>query len=217
MPQLPEIKEETALGIDLGIKSFATLSNGTKIDNPKHLKQNLKTLRKQSAILSGKKKGSNNREKQRIKVAKTYEKVTNARKDFQHKLTHKLAHDNQVQTIVVEDLDIKGMLGHKKYSRHIQDCAWGQFLQFLEYKCKWYGKNFIQIGRFEPSSKLCTCGQINHELQLSERNWTCKSCHASHDRDILASQNIKRIGLEQPKFKLVEICSSKSVKQEITT
>jgi putative transposase len=102
------------------------------------------------------------------------------------------------------------MLKNKKLARHIQDCSWYQFQTFLKYKCDWYGKNFIQIGRFEPSSKLCTCGNVNHELKLKDRTWTCSVCKTKHDRDILASNNIKQIGLGQPKFTPVENYNSDS-------
>ena len=214
LPVKPLIIESTTVGIDLGITNFATISNGLKIDNPRHLKTQLTKLRRENKRLSNKQKGSKNRDKQRIKLAKVYEKVTNCRKDFQHKLSYKLTHDNQVDTIVMETLSIKEMTKNRKLARHIQDCSWYQFQTYLKYKCEWYGKNFIQIGKYEPSSKLCSCGIINRELTLKDRNWTCKVCGITHDRDILASNNIKKIGLVQPESTPVESCNSDSLKQE---
>ena len=210
----PEIKEETTIGIDLGITNFIALSTGEKIDNPKHLKHKLKKLKAEHRKLSRKQQGSNNREKQRIKLTKVYEKVTDSRKDFHHKLSHKLTHDNQVNTIIMETLDIKKMMKNERLAQHIQDCSWYQFQTFLNYKCDWYGKNFIQIGQYEPSSKLCTCGVINRELTLKDRVWTCKECDTIHDRDILAVNNIKKIGLGQSKFTSVENRNSDSLKQK---
>lgn len=209
-PDKPKIKEKTTIGIDLGITNFITISTGEKVDNPRHLIKALKRLARENRKHSRKTKGGKNKEKQRIKLAKVYEKVTGCRKDFHHKLSHKLTHDNQVKTIVMETLSINNMLKNKKLSRHIQDCSWYQFQTFLKYKCDWYGKNFVQIGRFEPSSRLCTCGNVNHELKLKDRTWTCKVCKTKHDRDILASNNIKQIGLGQPKFTPVENCNSDS-------
>lgn len=214
LPTKPKIAEKSTIGIDLGLKHFATLSNGTKIENPKPLKRFLKKLKKQQRQLSKKTKGSNNRNKQRIKVAKTHEKITNCRKDFHHKLSHKLTHDNQVKTICMETLSTKDMMKNKDVDerdeyrflekmRHqqISDVGWNSFTNILKYKCDWYGKNFIQIGRYEPSSKLCSCGYINHSLTLKDREWTCPACKITHDRDILAANNIKFIGLEQPESK----------------
>lgn len=214
LPLKPKVEETKTIGIDLGISHFATISNGEKIDNPRLLKIKLDRIMRESRKLSRKQKESKNRDKQKIKLAKLHEKVTNSRKDFHHKLSYKLTHDKQVDTIVMETLSIQNMMKNKKLSRHIGDCAWFQFQTFLKYKCDWYGKNFIQIGRFEPSSKLCSCGVVNHQLTLKDREWTCQSCGLTHDRDILASNNIKHIGLGQPEYKLVESCVSDSLKQE---
>jgi len=214
IPIKPIVKEKTTVGIDLGISNFATISNRAKIDNPRYLKIKLNRLRRLSKQHSHKQKGSKNRDKQRIKLAKLHEQITNSRKDFQHKLSHQLTHDKQVDTIVMETLSIKQMSKNHSLARHIQDCAWYQFQTFLKYKCEWYGKNFIQIGRYEPSSRLCSCGVINHELVLNDRNWTCKACGVTHDRDILASNNIKQIGLVQPESKPVKSDFSCSLKQE---
>lgn len=198
LPIKPKVVEKSTIGIDLGLKHFAILSNGTKIENPKPLKRFLKKLKKQQRQFSKKTKGSNNRNKQRIKVAKTHEKITNCRKDFHHKLSHKLTHDNQVKTICMETLSTKDMMENSYMARQIADVGWNTFTNILKYKCDWYGKNFVQIGRFEPSSKLCSCGYINQTLTLKDREWTCPSCKITHDRDILAANNIKKLGLGQP-------------------
>jgi putative transposase len=198
LPTKPKIAEKSTIGIDLGLKHFATFSDGTKVENPKPLKRFLKKLKKQQRQLSKKTKGSNNRNKQRIKVAKTHEKITNCRKDFHHKLSHKLTHDNQVKTICMETLSTKDMMENSYMARQIADVGWNSFTNILKYKCGWYGKNFVQIGRFEPSSKLCSCGYINQTLTLKDREWTCPSCNITHDRDILAANNIKKLGLGQP-------------------
>ena len=123
----------------------------------------------------------------------------------------------------METLSIKSMMKNRRLAKHIQDCSWYQFQEFLKYKCEEQGKNFIQIGRYEPSSRLCSCGEINHKLTLKDRTWTCESCGIAHDRDILAANNIKQIGLGQPELKPeqssgptpVESCDCGSVKQEI--
>jgi putative transposase len=194
-PKLPKPNEDKTLGIDLGIKNFATFSDGVVIENPKHLKKRLKQLKRQQRRLSRKKKGSNNRNKQRIKLAKIYEKVSNCRKDFLHKLTHEIAEKQGYTSIAIEDLSVKDMMEkgkENKLSKHIADAGWGYFRQFLTYKCERVGKNLLVIGRFEPSSKLCSCGYLNNSLTLKDREWDCPECKKHHKRDNLAAQNIKR-------------------------
>ena len=192
-----EIKEKTTVGIDLGLKDFAILSDGRKISNPKYLKNNLKKLQVLQKRLSRKQKGSSNRNKARIKVARQYEKISNMRKDFLHKLTYQLTHENQVSTICIEDLAVSNMIKNHKLARSISDVSWSNFRTLLEYKCELYGKNLLVIGRFEPSSKMCTCGYINRELTLADREWTCPICKTHHDRDILAANNIKKFALSK--------------------
>ena len=226
LPELPLLDIGRALGIDLGLTHFATLSNGTKIDNPRYLKHMLAKLRYEQHILSRKQKGSQRYEKQRIKVAKVYEKITNQRMDFLHKLTTRLVNDSQVDTFCLEDLNIAGMLKNHSLARSIADVSWSKFIQLLTYKCSWYGKNLLFIGRFEPSSKLCECGKINHDLKLSDREWYCQHCGLVHDRDILAANNIKHfafntqnmlyIGSDRSKYKPVENESFHSAKREIS-
>lgn len=190
-PKFEQLDESRTLGLDLGLTHFLTDSNGNKIQNPKPLRKNLKKIKKQHKQLSRKKKGSNNRNKARLRLAKTYEKVTNIRHDFLHKLTTSLVKNQDYGTIVIEDLDVSEMVKNKQLAQSIQDVGWYKFRQFLTYKCEWYGKNLLTIGRFEPSSKLCSCGHYNKDLKLSERTWECPSCYTVHDRDVLAANNIK--------------------------
>lgn len=189
IPEIPE-KNKT-LGIDLGIKSFLTDSDGNTIENPKYLECSLNKLKKQQRILSKKKKDSNNRNKQRIKVAKIHEKIANQRKDFLHKITRKLVDNQNYTSIAIEDLKVQKMMQNNYCARYISQAGWYTFRQYLEYKCNWYGKNLLIIGQFEPSSKLCTCGYYNKSLKLTEREWKCPKCNIIHDRDILAANNIK--------------------------
>lgn len=191
------IKEKTTIGIDLGIKDFAILSNGEKIKNNKFLKNSEQRLKILHRRLSRKQKRSKNRIKAKFKLAKLYEKIKNQRLNFLHKFTYQLTHDNQVQTIAIEDLNVNGMLKNHCLAKSISDVAWSEFRRQLNYKCEWYGKNLIVIGRFEPSSKMCSCGEINKELKLSDRKWTCQKCGLTHDRDLLASQNIKKFALQK--------------------
>ncbi len=194
-PSKLEIKEAATIGIDLGIKHFAILSNGIKIDNNKFLINSLKKLRVEQRSLSRKVKGSKRREQQKLKVAKLHERVANQRKDFLHKLSTQII--NEYDSIAIENLNVAGMIKNTKLSKHIADASWGTFEKLLKYKAEWYGKNILQIGRFEPSSKMCSCGKVNNDLKLSQREWICGHCGAKHDRDILAANNIKKFGLGQ--------------------
>lgn len=195
LPKKPKITEKTTIGIDLGIKTFATISDGRKIDNPKFLDKSLKQLKRQQRRLSRKIKGSKNKEKQRLKTALLFEKTTNQRSDFLHKISHQLTHENQVKSIAIEDLNVSGMLKNRYLARTISEVSWREFRRQLEYKCDWFGRNLLVIGRFEASSKTCSCGYVNQELKLSDREWTCLECKTKHDRDLLASQNIKIFAL----------------------
>jgi putative transposase len=216
LPTKATMSEETTIGIDLGLTHFLTTSKGEKINNPRYLKNKLKSLKRSQRNLSRKKKGSNNYKKQKLRLAKKHEKVTNERKDFHHKVSTTLVRDNQTNTLVMETLDVKGMQKNRWLSQSISDVGWGEFVSMIKYKCDWYGKNFIQIGQYEPSSKLCSCGEINHNLKLKDRIWTCPHCNTTHDRDILASNNIKQIGMGQPEFMPVEGKVTSSVNQETT-
>ena len=191
----------TAVGIDVGLKHFATLSDGSKIDNPKFLFHSLKRLRVEQRTLKrrfrkGAKEQSKGYQKQKLVVAKLHEKVSNQRKDFLHKTSTAIV--KQFDTVVMEDLNIVGMVKNKNLSRSIADVGWSMFENQVRYKCEWYGKNFEQIGRFEPSSKICSsCGQHKGELVLSEREWTCAKCETKHDRDLNAAINIRNFGLSK--------------------
>lgn len=196
--ELPEkfpITENASIGIDVGIKYFAVLSNGEVIQNPKYLEDSEKRLKVLQKRFSRKQKDSKRREKARIALAKQYEKVTNRRNDFLHKLSSRIVRENQ--TIIIEDLNVEGMARNHSLSKHIYSVSWGEFFRQLQYKCDWYGRNLVKIGRFKPSSKMCKCGYINKDLKLSEREWICPSCGRHNDRDLLAAQNIKQFGLEK--------------------
>ena len=191
------LEYDKAIGIDVGIKTYATLSSGVKIDNPKYFVKSQKKLAKLQRDLSRKKKGSNNRNKQRIKVALQYEKITNQRLDFIHKVTRQLVDENQVTTFCLETLNVKGMMSNRRLSKSIGDASWSTFVNALTYKSGWLGKNILHIGRFSPSSKVCdVCGVINSKLKLSDREWTCE-CGATHDRDVLAARNIKHFAFSE--------------------
>lgn len=147
--------------------------------------------------LSRKQKGSANRNKARIRVARLQEYIANCRRDNLHKITHALTHDSQVRTICMEDLNVKGMIRNHHLAQSVADASFGMFLTMLEYKCKWYGVNLVKIDRFAPSSKTCgKCGYVYKGLKLSERSWTCPNCGTRHDRDFNAACNIKEFGLK---------------------
>ena len=189
--------EKTGLlvGIDLGIKDFVITSDGFKYKNNRYTKQYSTELKTQQQHLSRKIKNSNHYNKQRLKVAKIYKKITNSRKDNLHKVSLDLV--RKYDTIFLEDLNIKDMIKNHKLSKHIQDCSWGTFITYLEYKSLWNDKQVIKIDRFFPSSKTCSkCGYINHSLDLSIREWTCPSCKTKHDRDFNASKNILNEGFK---------------------
>lgn len=194
VPAQAPVNAATTVGIDVGLKDFATLSTGEKIANPRFLLKSLKRLRRLSRQHSNKKKGSNNRAKSRLRLARQHERVRHQRTDFLQQVSTRIVRENQ--TVAVENLNIRGMQQNRKLSRAIVDVAWGSFLVMLKYKCQWAGKNYVEIGRFDPSSRLCTCGVVNRELTLRDRQWTCKSCGSTHDRDVLAANNIKRFALQ---------------------
>ena len=184
----PVIKTNKSVGIDLGIKDFLVLSNGSKIKNHRFLKNYEKILALNQKNLSRKTKGSNRYEKQRIKVARIHEKITNSRMDLIHKTTNNLINDFDI--IYLEDLNVKGMIKNHKLSKAISDVSWGKFIDILEYKASWNDKQVIHIDRFFPSSKTCSkCGWINNNLTLKDRTWACK-CGSVHDRDFNAAINI---------------------------
>ena len=190
--QLPKV--EKSIGLDMGITTLIATSNGDKIANPKHFKQLRQKLKKVQKALSRKQKGSNNRHKARLMVAKVHAQITDTRKDFLHKLTTQLVRENQ--TIVVENLAIKNMVKNHKLAGSISDASWGELIRQLAYKCEWYGRELIEIDRWFPSTKRCgSCGHIVDKMPLNVREWECPKCGANHDRDINASKNILAAGL----------------------
>ena len=189
---LPKCSNE--IGVDLGVTSLVALSDGEKIANPKGFNAKRRKLKKAQKALSRKQKGSNNRHKARLKVAKVHQEIADARKDFLHKLTIRLVRENQ--TIAVEDLGLKNMVKNRKLALSITDASWGELVRQLEYKCDWYGRTLVKIDRWVPSSKRCgKCGHIVEKLPLNIREWDCPNCGARHDRDINAAQNILAAGL----------------------
>ena len=197
--QKPNIGD--AIGIDVGIKDFIVMSNGEKVVNPKFFKKSLKKLKKEQRRLSRKKVGSNNRNKQRVIVARCHERVSNQRIDFLHKLSTKLVRDNQTNTFCMENLSVKNMMKNKRLSQSIGDVSWSKFVELMKHKCEWNGKNLLFIGRFDASSKTCSCcGKINRELKLKDRVWACIGCGVEHDRDVNAAINIREFAFHEKNF-----------------
>lgn len=188
-------KSNKAIGLDLGIKDFCITSDGDKYVNPKYLNKSLKKLAKLQKELSRKTKGSSNRNKARIKVAKLQAHITNRRRDFTHKLSTKLIVESDI--ICIEDLQVKNMIKNHKLARNIADVSWSEFVRELEYKANWYGRTIIKIDMLYPSSQLCNCCGFKYSStkDLSVRDWICPNCGDSHDRDVNAAKNILDEGL----------------------
>jgi putative transposase len=192
------------IGLDLGVKEFAITSKGEKFENPRYFQKSLRRLKIRQRRLSRKNKGSSNRNKARLVVAKIHEKVANQRQDYQHKISRKLVSENQ--RISAESLNIKGMVKNRKLAKQISDVAWGNFLTMLEYKGDIYGCEIHYVDRFFPSSKRCSnCGYIKQDLTLAIREWECSECKSFWDRDINAALNLmlfseSKIPLEEGKF-----------------
>ncbi|WP_371577345.1 RNA-guided endonuclease InsQ/TnpB family protein [Streptomyces sp. NBC_01314] len=190
---LPAPATASAVGIDAGITSLATLSTGEKITNPRHERRDRARLAKAQRELSRKEKGSNNRARGRVKVARIHARITDRRRDFLHELTTRLVRENQ--TVVIEDLSVRNMVKNHTLARAVSDAAWTDMRLMLEYKCAWYGRELVVIDRWFPSSKLCgSCGAVRAKLPLHVREWTC-GCGAVHDRDVNAAKNILAAGL----------------------
>lgn len=197
IPEKPTIKN--GVGVDLGLTTFATLSTGEKISNPKFLAASLKRLKVLQRRASNKKKGGVNRKKAYKKVYALHERIANKRNDFLNKVSTKLIRDNQTDTICLETLAVKNMVKNHSLAQAIVDVSWSEFVRQLEYKGKWYGKNIIRIDRFFGSSKTCSnCGNQKDQLDLSERIWECANCGSVHDRDINAAINIRNSGMGSP-------------------
>lgn len=191
----------TSVGIDLGIKSLLTLSDGTSIDNPKWIRSNEKQLKKLHKQLSKKQKGSNNRNKLRLRLAKKHEQIKNQKQDFLHNITTKIINENQV--IVLEDLNVSGMMKNHKLAKSIQELGLYEMRRQLEYKSQWYNREIVFVDRFFPSSKTCSCcGWKNNNLKLSDREFICEGCGLIIDRDENAAINIENEGLRLRELKL---------------
>lgn len=189
IPTKPHITEQTTVGIDLGIKSYMVTSDGVEFENPKYLRKAQSKLKFTQRKYS---KHKGKRTKHRLAIL--HEKVANQRKDFLHKVSTQLIKNHD--SIAIEDLNIAGMVKNHCLAQSITDASWYTFVTTLEYKANWYGKNILRIGRFDPSSKTCSCcGSINKELTLQDREWTCKSCGSLLNRDINAAINIKNFAL----------------------
>jgi len=185
---------DQTVGIDLGLKHYAVLSTGEKMENPKYLRNAQVRLAVLQRRLDRKKKGSQNRNKARLKVARCHQKIADQRKDFQHQLSSRLVRENQA--LAVESLNVDGMVKNHSLARAISDAGWGTFISMLAYKCREAGKTLLKIGVFEPSSKTCSvCGYRKADLTLKDRVWACPDCGRVHDRDLNAAINIKQFAL----------------------
>jgi putative transposase len=195
--ELNQRSGDKTLGIDLGLKDFAIVHDGeefTKYSNPRHLKRHEKNLARKQKKFARKVKGSKSRQKHKKLVAKVHERVSNSRQDFLHKLSRKLVNESQI--IVVENLNVRGMVRNWKLSKSISDVGWGMFVNFIDYKLKAKDGQLVEVGRFFPNSKTCSCcGHIVDELPLDIREWDCPSCNIHHDRDENASENIRAEGI----------------------
>ena len=206
---LPETTAD--VGIDVGLKMLAVCSNGKTLENPRPLMKAEKRLKLKQRRLSRKVKGSNNRGKQRIKVAKQHAKIRDMRTDTIHRFTTVTIRENQA--VYVEGLNVAGMLKNHRLAKHIADASFAEVFRQLEYKAKWFGRDFIELGQFFPSSKLCNnCGHLLLELPLSVREWTCPQCGSKHDRDgnaatviLLAGRYLRATGSDARKVNAYEI------------
>lgn len=188
-------KTGKSVGIDLGLKSFATLSDGVVIDNIKFFREKQSEIAKIQRHLSRKNKGSNRHRKNKIKIARLYNKIANKRNNFLHNVTTSLV--NNYDVICIEDLNVSGMLSNHKLAKAISDTSFSMFKSMLEYKCNWYGKELVVIDRFYPSSKTCSkCGWKKEDLTLSDRVFKCENCGIEIDRDLNAAINIQRVGVD---------------------
>lgn len=187
-----KVKTNKEVGIDLGIKTFSTQSDGVEINNPKFLNKNQIKLRRMQQHFSRKQKGSNRKNKCRLKIAKLHQKITNQRDWFLHNYSASLI--NNYDTIFIEDLNVSGMLKNHCLAGAISDVSWSKFTSMLNYKAEWYGKDVVKVSRFFASSKTCECGVKNDNLKLSDREWVCEACGLVNSRDLLAANNILKEG-----------------------
>jgi putative transposase len=193
-PHRQVMTEGKAVGVDVGLTHFAITSDGSKFDNPRYFAKRQRNLKRKQQNLSRQTKGSQNRKKARLAVAKVHSKVARCREDFLHKLSRKIVNENQV--IVLESLNVKGMVKNHNLAKAISDVGWGQFCTMLKYKAQSEGKTYVEIDRWFPSSKTChVCLNRVDNLTLDVRAWTCQHCRTHHDRDLNAAINIKNEGL----------------------
>lgn len=192
---------ERSIGLDVGISALVTDSDGNTIANPRTINRFQKRMRQAQKALSRKVKGSNNRRKAKVRVARIHARIADIRQNHLHQLSTRLIRENQ--TIVVEDLNIRGMVKNHSLARAISDASWSELMRQLSYKAEWYGRKLVKVDRFFPSSKTCSeCGHLLDKLPLSVRSWECPSCGATHDRDHNAARNILAAGLA------VEVCGA---------
>jgi putative transposase len=190
----PKPAVQGSVGIDLGLTHFATLSTGEKIAAPKTFRKHEAKLARLQRRLAKKQKGSKRQEKARLKVARLHARITDARRDFLHKLSTRMINENQV--IAVESLSVSNMQKNRCLGKSISDAGWSEFLRQLEYKARWYGRELIGIDRWYPSSKRCSeCGHIVSKMPLNVREWACPECGTVHDRDVNAARNVLAAGL----------------------
>jgi putative transposase len=183
-----------AVGIDAGITSLLTLSTGEKVANPRHERRDRLRLARAQRNLARKVKGSANRQKARVKVARVHARIADRRRDHLHKLSTRIIRESQA--VIIEDLPVRNMVRNHCLARAISDASWSEFRRMLEYKADWHGRTVVAVDRFYPSSKTCSaCGAITAKMPLSVRDWTCAACGAAHDRDINAARNIRAAGL----------------------
>jgi len=187
-------KTGRSVGLDLGLTHALITSHGQKFDNPRYYRSSIARLRREQKALSRKQPRSNNRRKQRRKVARLHARIADMRRDWSHKLTTDLV--RRYDLIAIESLNVKGMVKNHNLAQAISDVSWGEIKRQLRYKALWYGKQFVEISQWEPTSKTCsTCGQKRHSLTLSVRDWVCDGCGAVHDRDVNAAVNVQAAGL----------------------
>lgn len=197
----PAAPTDTALGIDLGLRHFATLSTGEKIDNPRHLRRAEKNLKRKYQQHARKQAGSRNKEKARLKLARAHARVADARKDFLHNLSRRLVNENQA--IIVEDLNKRGMMKNRKIAKSVADAGWQSFIGMLAYKAASDGKPLVKVGRYFPSTRTChDCKHVGPVIGMGAAEWDCPACGTVHDRDLNAARNIRDEGLRL----MAEVC-----------
>ena len=190
----PDTGEAHVVGLDAGLTSLVTLSSGEKLANPRHERRDQQRLAKAQRGLARKQRGSRNRERARRKVARVHARIADRRRDHLHQLTTRLVRENQ--TVVIQDLHVRGMTANHALARAISDAAWSELRRQLEYKCTWYGRDLVVVNRWLPSSKTCSaCGRMAAVMPLAVRAWACQACGARHDRDVNAAKIILAAGL----------------------